>query len=161
MNEPVIPSHLGAPAKEESVLASIELSAEREIDTAKLNELARVGGYVVNADRLKVLRDFGCAAEQLGALRIMKGSIVLTLDGLTRAMTAAQQVVDDETGAYKLKEKLEAAKVIGYLGNTLSKVTTGAVKMDRDVAEVVMEADQRRRNSFAPGQKVVRQAVQP
>lgn len=143
-------------SKPESIRAIVDVTAEREFNAEQITESARSGGYVINGDRLRILRDFGASAEQLGPLRLMKGGIVVSLDALMQAITAATKIVMDESGDYKTKDKIEAGKLIGYLANATSKVTSGAVGMDRAVAEVVMEADSRRRQSFGPGQVITK-----
>lgn len=154
MNE-ILPNHADLKPVPEKTATPIDLSVEREYNAQHVTELAKTGEYVVSGDRLRILRDLGCAAEQLGSLRLNKGATVISIDGLTCAITAAQKIVDSDGENYTLKQRLEAGKLLGYLANILSKVTSGAVKMDRDVAEVVMEADQRRRQSFQPGQAIV------
>jgi hypothetical protein len=106
----------------------------------------------VNGERLQALHDMGMAGEQLGALRLYKGAIFVSVDSLTQMIGAATQIGEDTTR--NMKERQEAWRTVGYLANCLSKVTTGAVKMDHTVVQAVMEVDQKRRNSFQPGQRV-------
>lgn len=133
------------------VTVPVEMVAERDYSAEQIDALAKAGNYLIRGDRMKFLRDLGMHAEQLGALRQYKGGIILTLDGVTRAINKVMEVIEDDSGKYKLKERLEAGKLLAYLTGQLSKLTSGAIKMDRDVAEVVMGKDQQRRQSFQPG----------
>lgn len=152
-DEPVIPNHLQANV-DDPIKAPFSMTAERSYTPDQLTELAKRGGYVVNGERLRILHEVGASAEQMGALRTLKGGVFLSLDAMCLVISkAADLAVDPES---KPKDRVEMGKLVGYLGNAISKTTSGAVKMDRDVAEVVMEDDRRRRQSFAPGQAVTR-----
>lgn len=148
-----LPKELRPQERVESVQVPIDMTESRELTVDQINRLQGSLGLIkVNGERLRALHDLGHAGEQLGSLRILKGSVMVSVDAIGQmigAATAAAEVPDRP-----VKERQAFMQIVGYLSGQLIKVATGAVKMDRDVVEVSMEVEQKRRHSFQPGQAV-------
>lgn len=136
------------------VSVPVEMTVTRNYSAEQIDKLAQAGNYLLRADRLKFLHELGLHGEQLGALRQYKGGIFMNLDAITRTINEVTKVIEDDSGKYKLKERLEAGKLLAYLTGQLSRLTSNAIKMDRDVVEAVRENDKIRRQSFQPGQVI-------
>jgi hypothetical protein len=154
MSDIDLPDELTTKAEVEKIQVPVDMVVDRTYTPEQMDQLAKNNGFLIDFSKMRALQAIGLTAEQLGALRQYKGGVIVTLAGVLSALGKCTAIMEDESDKYGLKDKLDVAKVIGYLANSVSKVTTGAVKMDRDVAEVVMERDRRTRQSFQPGQCV-------
>lgn len=149
-----LPPHLRTSVPKENVQMPIDVIGEREYKPEEVQRICEAGGIILDPKRLKSLHDLGFAAEQLGILRTLKGGVVVGYAGATKAIEAAAAIADGDPMTHSVKDRLEAAKVVGYLAGQIIKVAAGAVKMDRDVVETVMTQDRKTRQSFAPGTAV-------
>lgn len=154
MNDIELPQELKTSVTEETIQVPIDGMAERTYTPEQLDQLIAAGGIMINRHMLRSLHALGCSVEQTGPLRILKGGIMVGVNGGVAAIQSAQLVVADESEKYSLKQKLEAGRLLGYLMGQMTKTAVGAVKIDQTVAEVVMAADEKKRQSFQPGQRV-------
>lgn len=131
----------------------VPLTSDHELTAESIDRLVKdLGHCQVNGARLKSLHSLGVAAEQLGILRTLKGGVVISADSLVQMIGRVEKEMDKAD--LKPKEKVELAKTLAYLTNAYIRLSQGAVKMDKDVAEVVIEQDKQRRNTFAPGKRI-------
>lgn len=149
MSEPVFPPELvSKPVVNESI--PVDLAVTRPISPEQIDRLKVDLGHVqITGKRLTALRDLGMAGEQLGVLRTLKGGVLVSADALVQAIGKMEQIMEDPNS--KPKEVKEAASTLAALTNAYIRLSTGAVKMDRDVAEVVIARDEQKRNIFQPG----------
>lgn len=156
MNEPInVP-----PALEElperatdNAKVPVTLTSEHEFNPQQIDELCKHLGHVhVTGQRLKSLHSLGVAGEQLGILRTLKGGVIVSADSLVQAIGRIEAALENQE--LKHKEVVEYSKALAFLTNAYIRLSQGAVKMDRDVAEVVLQEDKQRRNTFAPGRRI-------
>jgi hypothetical protein len=150
MSEVALPVELKTNSKMGTEKVPVDTVVENNYSPEDIDRLQKdLGHFRLTGARLTAMRDLGLNAEQLGFLRTLKGGIILSADSVLQAIGKLGQVVEDpET---KLKDRLEACKVIATLTNSLSKLSSGAVRSERDVAEVVMQRDEQKRNTFRAG----------
>jgi hypothetical protein len=131
----------------------VTLTADHDLLPEHVDEIVKHLGHVqINGARLRGLHDLGVAGEQMGILRMLKGGVVVSADSLVQMIGRVEKEMDNPD--LKLKEKVELAKTLAYLTNAYIRLSSGAVKMDKDVREVVIAEDKSRRNSFAPGKRI-------
>jgi hypothetical protein len=137
----------------DSVKLPVPLTHDQDISAEAVDQLIKDLGHVqINGARLKALHSLGCAAEQIGILRTLKGGVIVSADSLVQAIGRIEKELD--TPEIKLKEKVELSKTLAYLTNAYIRLSQGAVKMDVSVINAVTEQDKARRNTFAPGKRV-------
>lgn len=112
---------------------------------------ASLGMAKVNVGPLRGLRQYGLLAKELGVLEVIKGSFLISQEGLVKAIIKLSDAVENETDKEELKS---LSKALGYLTGHLSKVNTSSVKVDATVADYVVLKDKMRRQSAKPGQKI-------
>lgn len=149
MNEPTLPPELvSKPVVQETI--PVDLNVARPISPEHIDRLkADLGHVQITGQRLTALRDLGMAGEQLGVIRTMKGGVLVSADALVQAIGKMEQIIEDPNS--KFKEVKEASATLAALTNAYIRLSTGVVKMDRDVAEVVIARDEQKRNIFQPG----------
>lgn len=131
----------------------VSLTSDHEFNPQQIDELCKHLGHVhVTGQRLKALHSLGVSGEQLGILRTLKGGVIVSADSLVQAIGRIETALENPD--LKHKEVVEYSKTLAFLTNAYIRLSTGAVKMDRDVAEVVIEQDKQRRNTFAPGRRI-------
>lgn len=135
--------------------APAHISGTRDFSQEQVQALrSRIGLTDLNADRLAALPEMGRLAKELGVIETIKGSTLVGQEALVACIAKLSNIIADETGKHTEKQKIEAVKTLGYITEKLSKLNTSVVKIDATVAEVVMQADQKHRNSFKPGMAV-------
>ena len=165
MSEPInVPQALEEPMERlsDNAKVPVTLAAEHDFNPQQFDELCKHLGHVqLNGERLRALHKLGCSGEQLGILRLLKGGVIVSADSLVQAIARVEVALENKE--LKQKDVVELSKALAYLTNSYIKLSQGAVKMDRDVAEVVIEQDKQRRNTFAPGRRItgMPQAVNP
>lgn len=131
----------------------VELSGVRSYTPEQVERLQKeIGMTGVRTARMIALPELGRLAKELGIIETIKGSTLVGQETIVACLVAAGRIVDDD--AAKPKAKQEAMRLVGYLTGALSKLNLTVVKVDATVAEVTMEVDKQRRNSFKAGMAV-------
>jgi hypothetical protein len=157
MNEQDInlPDHMDRSREtmQDQVKVPVPLTSDHELVPEQMDTMLKELGLVhVTGARLRALHGLGVAAEQLGVIRSLKGGAMVSADSLVHAIGKTQEQLENKE--LKLKERIELTKTLTYLTNAYIRLSQGVVKMDRDVAEVVIEQDKQKRHVFAPGKRI-------
>jgi uncharacterized protein YbjQ (UPF0145 family) len=150
-----IPQSL-VPERAERVEVPIDAVTGHRFDAEHVGQVVKqLGTVLVEASQFRALAELGVQAKALGIVQTIHGSFVLGRGAIHQAMEMLGKIVNEGTGAYSEKVKMDAAKSIGYLVGQLTKVNVSEVKVEETVAAVQMGADKLKRRSFQPGMKVV------
>lgn len=160
MSEITLPRELQTNSKMASEKVPVDTVVTIKPSPEDVDRLQKDLGMIqITGARLQALHDVGLHVEQIGGLRTWKGGMFLTQDAVLQTIGRLGQIVADPDA--KPKDVTNAATALSALTNALTRLSTGAVKMDRDVAEVTMQADDIKRNSFRPGHGMHLKAVTP
>lgn len=150
MNEVVLPSHLLTKSEMGKEQVPVDTVLDKSFNPEDLDHLQKHLGLIhVPGARVQALHDFGLGVEQIGGLRTWKGGMYLTQNAVLQTIGRLGQIVSDPDS--KPRDIAAAAREITGLTNALTRLSTGAVKMDRDVAEVHIQRDEQKRNTFKAG----------
>jgi uncharacterized protein YbjQ (UPF0145 family) len=150
-----LPVNLQPKAERDEITVDVQLTGVRDYTPEQVATLRRkLGLEDVNTNIIETLPELGELAVQLGVIKTIKGSTLMGQEALIAAISQMSNVVQDQSGKYKPKQKEAAAKAIGYLTEKLAKLNTSVVKVDATVADVVMREDVKRRNTFKAGMAV-------
>lgn len=150
-----LPDNVQPRREREPVSMPVELVGVREFSPEQVKQLQdKLGMVQVNGARLMALPEVGELAMQMGILKTVKGSTLISQDTIVQCLVKCGNIVADETGKVKEKTKQEAMRLVGYLTGALSKVNMTIVKVGATEHEVKMEADKQQRNSFKAGMAV-------
>jgi hypothetical protein len=145
-----LPKRLTTDSEDGREQVPVDMAATMNYAPEDIDKLKDVLGMsTFTGARLRAIRDVGLNVEAFGFLRYLKGGTAMTVESILQVTNELTKIVLDP-GSSK-RDKKEAAAVIASLSNAFSKVSTGAVKSDRDVAEVAMQKDEQKRNIFRPG----------
>lgn len=144
---------------------STDLSVSRTYEPAQINALQNLGMIKVDGDRFKSLSDLGEAAKSIGLVKLIHGGYIVSADNLLQAIGFCGQIVSGEPNSDgktpSNKERMEAAKLSGYLAGQLAKVNGTVTKVEQARAEVAIQVDKQRRQSFQPGMTITVQEKAP
>jgi hypothetical protein len=146
----VLPKHLVTDSEAGQEKVPVDTTVKIACSPEDVDRLQKhLGHFQISGARLAAMHDLGLNAEQMGFLRTLKGGIILSADSVLQTIARLGLVVEDADT--KMADRLKAASVIATLTNSFSKLAQGAVRSERDVAEVHIARDEQKRNSFRPG----------
>lgn len=152
-----LPKHL-QPDPEKPLEVDVPiLTTETRVLSAEHIERCRdqFGLTEINPARMRAIAELGIHAKGIGVLQTIHGSYMITREAILKAIDQLSVIVNDTTGAYKDGKKRAAAQSIGYLAGQLSKINKDEVGIEQTVAEVQIQEDKTRRQSFQVGAKIV------
>jgi hypothetical protein len=150
MAELTLPRNLSTPSTAGEEHLPVDVQGVADYNPEQIDRLAKDLGHIqITGARLKALRDIGLSAEQLGVLRTLKGGIMVSADSALQTMGQLSKLIE-EPGT-KVKDRIEAAKALANMVNAMTRLATGSVKIDTDIAKTVIEVDRVKRNRFQPG----------
>lgn len=146
----LIPKH-----EKDSVTVPVEITGAREFSPEQVQQLQEKLGLVgVNSKRLMALPEIARLAKEMGVVETINATTLVGQDTIVACLVKCGNIISDETGKVKEKNKQEAMRLVGYLTGALSKLNMTVVKVGATVAEVRMEADKQHRNTFKAGMAV-------
>jgi hypothetical protein len=160
-----IPTRFQAKPIVDDPQVSTGLSVSRTYDPAQINALQNLGMVKLDGDRFRSLGELGKAVNSIGLVDILNGGVLISADNLTQAIAFCGRVVSgepDEDGKVPTRQdRLKASRELGYLSGQLARVSGNATKGVREVAEVAIQVDKQRRQSFQPGMTITVQDKAP